>query len=218
MLFSAGLGTRMMPLTEARPKPLVEVAGRPLIDHAIDVAREAGIPRIVANTHYLPDLIERHLSRTEVITVFEPELLDTGGGLRNALPFLDADTVVSLNTDAVWRGGNPISALLAAWRMDRMEAMLLLVPRERAIGHPGAGDFRMDSGGRLNRGSGLVYTGAQIMKTGRLDAFREATFSLNSVWDGMAADDTLFGLKYDGTWCDVGRPECIGLAERLLDV
>jgi len=185
----------MMPWTEARPKSLVEVAGRPLIDHAIDVAREAGIPRIVANTHYLPELIERHLGDTEVITVFEPELLDTGGGIRNALPFLDADSVVSLNTDVVWHGGNPISALLAAWRMDRMEAMLLLVPQDRAIGHLGAGDFRMDSGGRLSRGPGLVYTGAQIMKTGRLHAFRDASFSLNSVWDGRSADDTLFGLK-----------------------
>ncbi len=208
----------MMPLTETRPKPLIEVAGRPLIDHAIDVARAAGIRRIVANTHYLSELLDGHLSGTEVTAVFEPELLDTGGGVRNALPQLGADTVVTLNTDAVWHGGNPISALLDAWRPDRMEAMLLLVPRNRASGHVGTGDFRMDVRGCLRRGAGHVYTGAQIMKTERLNAVPDARFSLNAVWDGMVADHGLFGLEYDGTWCDVGRPECIPLAERMLDV
>ncbi len=208
----------MLPLTETRPKPLVSVAGRLLIDHAIDIARGAGIMRIVANTHYLSEMLERHLCGTEVTTVFEPELLDTGGGVRNALPHLRADTVVTLNTDAVWKGGNPVTALLESWRPDRMEAMLLLVRRDRASGYLGAGDFTMDHHGRLSRGSDLVYTGLQIMKTARLHDVQNERFSLNSVWDGMAADGMLFGLEYDGAWCDVGRPECVELAERMLDV
>ncbi len=208
----------MMPLTESRPKPLVEVAGRPLIDHAIDVAHEAGIRRIVANTHYRSEMLESHLDRVEVTTIFEPELLDTGGGVLNALPHLGADVVFTLNTDAVWRGDNPLSTLLAFWCPDVMEAMLLLVRLNRASGHLGAGDFRMDADGRLLRGPGLVYTGAQIMKTGRLSVAQDDVFSLNLIWDGMIADGTLFGLEYQGAWCDVGRPECVPLAEEILDV
>ena len=218
MLFAAGRGVRMAPLTDTQPKPLVRVAGQPLIDHAIDVARRAGIRRIVANTHYRSELLEEHLDGTGVITAFEPELLDTGGGMRNALPLLDAETAVTLNTDAVWRGDNPVSALLGAWQPDRMEALLLLVSPDRAAGHAGGGDFRMDADGRLRRGPGHVYTGAQIMKTGCLNAMPEAGFSLNVVWDRMIADWKLFGLEYSGAWCDVGRPECIPLAERMLDV
>ena len=218
MLFAAGLGTRMMPLTKTRPKPLVEVAGRPLINHAIDIAHEAGIRKIVANTHHWSEMLESHLDGTGVTTIFEPELLDTGGGVLNALPFLGADIVITLNTDSVWRGDNPITTLLTAWRPDRMEAMLLLVRHARASGYVGAGDFRKDAEGRLLRGPGFVYTGAQIMKTERLSAVRSTTFSLNLVWDRMMDEGTLFGFEYGGAWCDVGRPECIDLAEGILDV
>ena len=218
MLFAAGLGTRMMPLTQTRPKPLVEVAGRPLIDHAIEIVREAGIRKVVANIHYRSEMLERHLEGTEVSTIFETELLDTGGGVLNALPLLGADVVVTLNTDAVWRGDNPISALLDAWRPDRMEAMMLLVRQDRASGHLGSGDFSMDGDGRLIRGPDFVFTGAQIMKTGRLNAFQERMFSLNLIWNGMVDERTLFGLEYGGAWCDVGQPECIELAEGILDV
>ncbi len=218
MLFAAGLGTRMRPLTDKLPKPLVEVAGGTLIDHAIGLAHDAGIGKIVANTHYLSEMLERHLEGKGVATVFEPELLDTGGGIRNALPLLRADTVVTLNTDAVWRGDNPLAVLLDAWQPDRMEAMLLLVPKNGAIGHMGSGDFGLNAKGCLRRGSGHVYTGAQIMKIERLRTAKAGRFSLNEVWDGMISGGGLFGLEYGGRWCDVGRPECIPLAERLLDV
>jgi len=142
-------------------------------------------------------------------------LLETGGGLRAALPLLDADPVFTLNCDAVWRGPNPLKVLTDHWR-EGMEALLLLIPRERAIGHRGAGDFVALPSGRLNRGRGLVYSGAQILHTGTLDTVPEAAFSLNRVWDGMIARGTLFGIEYDGQWCDVGRPESIALAEGLL--
>lgn len=218
MLFAAGRGTRMAPLTDDRPKPLVEVAGRPLIDHALDLVRGAGLHRIVANTHYLPEQLERHLRLANVQTVRENVLLETGGGLRNALSLLGADPVITLNSDAVWSKGNPVTALLNAWKPDRMDALLTLIHPDKAIGHEGPGDFLKDGNGRLSRGPSLVYSGLQILKTDRLSQFGEDAFSLNRVWDMMADDGRLFGLQTDCMWCDVGRPENISLAEAILNV
>lgn len=218
MLFAAGRGTRMAPLTDDRPKPLVRVAGRPLVDHALGLVREAGLTRIVANTHYLPDRLEAHLQSAGVRVVREAELLDTGGGLRNVLPLLGEGPVITLNSDAVWRGANPIAAALRAWKPDVMDALLVLIAPERAIGHAGAGDFLCDDTGRLTRGAGMIYSGVQILKTDRLCEIADQVFSLNLLWDLLAASGRLFGLEYMGDWCDVGRPESIALAEAMLDV
>ena len=215
MLFAAGFGTRMGALTRDRPKPLIEVAGRPLIDHALALA-EAEAPRRVVNTHYRADQLAAHLAERDVaISDEQPEILDTGGGLKRALPLLDADPVFTLNTDAVWRGPNPLAVLRAAWR-EGMEALLLLLPPERAAGHAGRGDFLRAPDGRLWRGPGLVHTGAQILRTGPVADWPEEAFSLNPVWDAMAARGGLHGVIYDGAWCDVGRPEGIALAEGML--
>jgi MurNAc alpha-1-phosphate uridylyltransferase len=216
MLFAAGFGTRMGALTRDRPKPLIEVAGRPLIDHALALVAEAGVPRIVVNTHYLGAQLSAHLDGRGVrISDERPEILETGGGLKRALPLLAADPVFAMNTDAVWRGPNPLAALRAAWRPE-MEALLLLVPKDRATGHEGPGDFLPDGGGRLQRGPGHVYTGAQILRTATVAGWPEDAFSLNPVWDGMAARGGLHGLVYDGAWCDVGRPEGVARAEAML--
>lgn len=213
MVFAAGLGTRMGELTRDRPKPLIPVAGRPLIDHALDLT--AGL-RVVVNVHYRADQMRDHLAGRPVrITDETAQLLETGGGLRAALPLLDADPVFTLNSDAVWRGPNPLHVLADHWQ-GGMEALLLLLPRDRAIGHRGSGDFIAGPDGRLTRGPGLVYSGAQILQTGALGAVPEAAFSLNRVWDAMIARGTLFGVVYDGKWCDVGRPDSIALAEGLL--
>ncbi|MEL6883320.1 MAG: nucleotidyltransferase family protein [Pseudomonadota bacterium] len=217
MLFAAGFGTRMRPLTDNCPKPLIQVAGRALIDHALDMARSAGITRIVANLHYLPDQIEAHLTGTKVVTVREePEILETGGGLRNALPQLGSDTVLTLNTDAIWEGPNPITALLAQWSPDRMDALLTCVPVANTGGYTGTGDFSVATDGRLTRGPGYVYGGLQIMKTDRLRTLPDAAFSLNVVWNEMASDKRLFGCAYDGQWCDVGNPGGIVQAEMMM--
>jgi MurNAc alpha-1-phosphate uridylyltransferase len=215
MIFAAGLGTRMGALTATRPKPLIQVAGKTLLDHALDIARAAS-PRIVVNTHYLADQISAHLSGQPILISHEPALLETGGGLRAALPLLDGNPVFTLNSDAVWRGTNPLSALAAAWR-DDMDALLLLLPRANAIGHTGTGDFTIDGAGRLTRASGLVYSGAQIIRTDDLAAIPETNFSLNPLWDQMAARGTLFGLPYSGQWCDVGQPESLPLAKAMLN-
>lgn len=217
MIHAAGFGTRMGALTRARPKPLIPVAGRALIDHALAQAEGAGIGRIVINLHYLGDRIRRHLAaRPDIRFSLEAPILETGGGLKQALPFLGPGPVFTLNSDAVWIGPNPLAQLGAVWDPARMEALLLLVPKDRATGHTGAGDFAMAADGRLSRHGDLVYTGAQIIAPARLGAIADRAFSLNRVWDMMLADGGLFGLIHAGGWCDVGRPEAITLAEAAL--
>lgn len=216
MIFTAGLGTRMRPLTDDRPKPLIQVAGRTLLDRAVDLGRDAGAAPIVVNTHYLGDQIERHLAGQEVAISAEPDLiLDTGGGLRQALPLLGPGPVMTLNPDVVWTGPNVLSALMAAWD-DRMDALLALVPLAQATARQGAGDFSLD-GGRLHRRGDYVYAGAQIIRTDRLAEIGDAVFSLNRLWDLMIADGRAHGLIHPGGWCDVGYPAAIPLAEALLD-
>ncbi|MGB2891542.1 MAG: nucleotidyltransferase family protein [Albidovulum sp.] len=218
MLFTAGFGTRMGSLTQDRPKPLIEVGGHTLLDHALAVLDGAGIRDVVANLHYLPDQIVRHLSMRPGIRFSDetPLILETGGGLLNALPLLGEGPVFTLNTDAVWTGANPIEELRTAWRPDPMDGLLLLVPREAATGHTGAGDFDLCADGRIRRGRGFVYTGAGIVKTDGLGRVGERVFSLNRLWNEMAAGGRLFGTVHVGGWCDVGRPESIPLAEALL--
>jgi MurNAc alpha-1-phosphate uridylyltransferase len=216
MLFAAGFGTRMGALTAERPKPLLPVAGRPLIDHALDVVAEAGLGPVVVNLHYRADMLARHLQGRDVALSWERgQILETGGGLRQALPLLGPGPVFTLNSDAIWTGENPLSRLRAAWQPDRMEALLLLAPTA-----PGAGDFRMDGDGRLSRGAGgedFRYLGAQILCTDRLAAIAEPVFSLNRIWDLMIAQGAARGIVHRGGWCDVGHPEGIAAAERLLE-
>jgi MurNAc alpha-1-phosphate uridylyltransferase len=217
MLFAAGFGTRMGSLTADQPKPLVRVAGKPLIDHALDLVRDHGADRVVANLHYLPDLLEAHLAGTGVALSHEtPDILETGGGLRHALPILGAGPVITMNTDAVWRGPNPLDHLAALWNPEEMDALLLCIAKPQAIGHAGAGDFILKDDMRAKRGPGAIYSGVQIIKTDLLHDIPEASFSLNLLWDKMLAKDRLFATTYPGTWCDVGRPEGIKLAEDML--
>jgi N-acetyl-alpha-D-muramate 1-phosphate uridylyltransferase len=216
IIFAAGLGTRMGALTADRPKPLIPVAGRPLIDHALDLTRALPGARRVINLHYRGQMIRDHLAGQDIAYSEEPALLETGGGLRAALPLLGPGPVMTLNPDAIWTGPNPLLALRDGWQPQRMEVLLSVVPRDRATGHTGKGDFDMDADGRLTRGTAWVYTGAQLLLPDRLNAIPETVFSLNRLWDKAAADGRLFGLPHQGGWCDVGRPEGIALAETLL--
>ncbi|WP_299672493.1 nucleotidyltransferase family protein [uncultured Roseobacter sp.] len=217
MLFAAGFGARMRPLTNDRPKPMVEVAGRPLVDHALDQTRSIPRDQIIANLHYKPKMLQQHLDARGVKTVLEsPEILDTGGGLRNALPHLGNGPVFTLNTDAVWKGPSPIELLHDAWRPEVMDALLICIPLEHSHAYDGTGDFDIDADGRLNRGQGHVYGGVQIIKTERLSEIEATTFSLNLIWDLMLAHRRVFGLSYPGQWCDVGHPAGIAVAEALL--
>lgn len=213
MIFAAGFGTRMGALTATTPKPLIPVAGRPLIDHALGLTN--GL-RVVANTHYLPEQMRAYLSPKGVTLSHEPQILETGGGLRAALPLLGDGPVFTLNSDAVWTGPNPLTALAAAWDPARMDALLMLIPRDHACGHTGQGDFLPDANGRLSRGPGLIYSGAQIVKTELLHEIEDEVFSLNLLWNQMIAAGRLYGIAHAGSWCDVGRPEGIAAAEAML--
>lgn len=218
LLFAAGKGTRMAPLTDRIPKPLIPVAGKPLLDHAFDLVQSAGCAPIVINTHYLGGMIRAHVAGRDVLISDEAGLLrETGGGLRHALPLLRDTPVVTMNTDAVWRGPNPVTTLAPLWR-DKMEALLLLIRKDDVHGHLGAGDFDLMENGCLKRGQTLIYTGVQIIRTDRLHAMTEDVFSMNRIWDAMIAAGGVHGAIYQGRWCDVGQPQSIPLAEAMCDV
>jgi MurNAc alpha-1-phosphate uridylyltransferase len=219
MILAAGFGTRMGALTADRPKPLIEVAGRPLLDHAIDAARTGG--RIAVNAHYRADQIAMHLATHHpdvMLSLETPEILDSGGGLKHALPHLASDPVATLNADAVWSGPPPLAVLTQAWT-PTMGALMLLVPRDRAVGRQGGGDVAMDAQGRLRwdrSDTAFVYTGAQLITPGPVAAHPETAFSLRETWAALIAEGRLHGTIYPGHWADVGHPEGIRQAEEML--
>lgn len=214
MLYAAGFGTRMGALTAQQPKPMIKVAGRPLIDHALQWIT---LPRIVVNLHYLPEMLEAHLADTGILFSYEsPDILETGGGLRAALPLLGEGPVYTMNSDAVWRGPNPLDHLAKLWQPEHMDALLLCIPPQNALGHSGPGDFIIAGDGTARRGAGHIYSGLQIIKTDLLEAIPETRFSLNILWDRMLESNRLHAASYPGKWCDVGRPESIKIAEHML--
>ncbi|MFN3970061.1 MAG: nucleotidyltransferase family protein [Gemmobacter sp.] len=213
MIFAAGFGTRMGALTAERPKPMVLVAGRPMIEHALDLAAEAGIARVVVNLHYRGEQIAAHLAGRGIALSWERgRILETGGGLRAALPMLGPGPVFVLNSDAVFTGANPLVALAAAWDGARMGTLLSLLPAAR-------GDFGMDAQGRLIRAPGVPgyrYLGAAIVDPAGLEQIEAEVFSLNLHLDRLIAQGRAYGALHRGGWCDVGRPEGIAEAEAML--
>lgn len=221
MILAAGFGTRMGVLTADRPKPLIPVAGRALLDHAIAAAR-AGGGQIAVNAHYRADQIAAHLSAHHpdiALSLEAPAILDSGGGIKRALPHLGTDPIATLNADAVWSGPAPLSVLTASWDSARMGALVLLVPKSRAIGRQGGGDFSPDAQGRLiwdRSEAGLIHTGAQLINPALLAAHPEEVFSLRDIWQSLMGEGRLFGVTYPGHWADVGHPEGLALAEAML--
>lgn len=221
MIFAAGFGTRMRGLTADRPKPLIPVAGRPLIDRALDLADAARAAPIVVNIHYLGDQIETHLADRPGIRISDESdaILETGGGLRRALPLLGAGPVMTLNPDAIWLGANPLSLLADHWDASRMEALLLVKDRIGLPGRSGTADFRVGPDGAIQRANGpdgVVYLGAQILDPSEITAITDEAFSLNLLWDRIIAKGRAYALYYPGGWCDVGSPEGLAEAESLL--
>ena len=226
MILAAGFGTRMGELTRNRPKPLLPVAGRALIDHALDTAAEAGIRRAVINLHYRGEQVRAHLAgrRVPEVAFSEelPEILDTGGGVAQALPLLRRRPFAVLNSDAVFAGPNPLRTLAAAWAPGRMDALMLLVPVARARAYTRAGDFFLPPNGAIpvRRGESaaapFVFTGAQILSPAALRDAPAGPFSLNLVWDRLLAEGRLAAVAYPGDWVDVGTPEGLAEADRLL--
>lgn len=218
LFFAAGLGTRMGALTKNMPKPLIKIGKETLIDHALGLAETVQLGTKVVNLHYRGNMIRQHLAGQDIAFSDESDaLLETGGGLRHALPLLDGNPVMTMNTDAVWNGPNPVLSILEAWRPE-MEALLLVVEKQNVFGHLGKGDFRIDTAGRLHRAPDIIYTGLQIIRTDVLADIQETAFSMNVAWNIIDKRGGLFGTVYDGKWCDVGQPSSIAQAEAMLDV
>jgi len=228
MVLAAGLGTRMAPLTEDRPKALVEIGGRSLIDHALDRLEEAGIKRVVVNLHAHADRLEAHLAarggKLEILFSDEREtLLDTGGAIKTARPLLGEEPILVVNCDAFWRDGlvGTLSLLAHRWQPDEMDALLLIVQSFASLGYGGRGDFLMDGLGRLAPRperviTSYVYGGLQILKPELVDRIDEEIFSLRRIWLDLAEAERLFGVVHEGLWAHVGTPEARSLVERRL--
>lgn len=229
MVLAAGLGKRMRPLTATRPKPLVQVAGRSLLDHTLDRLRAAGIKHAVVNVHYLPDALEAHVRNRvkgiEVSISDEREmLLETGGGLTKALPLIRSDPFLSVNSDNLWIDGPTDTLRLVAshWDPDRMDALLLMVPLARASCHDGQGDFHLTAGGKVRRKkpgtvAPFVYTGIQMLSKRMFEGAPEGPFSMNILWDRAIEQGRCFGMVHQGLWFDVGTAAAVGKTEALIN-
>jgi MurNAc alpha-1-phosphate uridylyltransferase len=228
MVLAAGVGSRMRPLTDDRPKALVEVGGRPLIDHMLDRLADAGVTRAVVNVHAFADRLEAHLRRRAkapsiIVSDERGALLETGGGLKKARPLLGDAPVFVANIDSIWieHGAPALASLARAWDPAAMDVCLLLTPTASALGFDGPGDFFQDSDGRLTfRGEAaaapFAYIGVHICKPQIVDDEPLAPFSLARLWRRLAPQERLQGVVLDGAWMHVGDPAARDAAERRL--
>lgn len=224
MVLAAGLGSRMRPLTDTVPKPLVKLAGKPLIDHVLQRLADANIKNAIVNLHYKADMLQQHLAgRTRPKIVFSDErdaLLDTGGGVVRALRLLGDAPFLIHNSDSVWVEGvgMNLQRLITAWDPGKMDSLMLLALGSRSLGYDGHGDFKMASDGRLERRverevAPFVFTGVSIAHPRMFESVEEGAFSLNRVWDRAIRDKRLYGVRLDGYWMHVGTPSALSAAE-----
>ncbi len=223
MVLAAGLGKRMRPLTDDRPKPLVELAGRSLLDRALDNLAASGITSFVVNSHYKGEMIEAHLKgRGDIILSPEKVLLETGGGVKKALTLLGDDAFFVVNSDAVWRDGteSTVKRMASGWRDGGMDALLLLVPMGAVAGNMGdhPGDYHLEADGRARRRAQgetapFLFGGIQIMHPRLFEDAPDGAFSLNILYDRAQRAGRLHGLRHDGEWYHVGTPEELAAAE-----
>jgi MurNAc alpha-1-phosphate uridylyltransferase len=227
MVFAAGLGTRMRPITDKTPKPLVEVGGKALMDHMLDRFAEAGVARAVVNVHYLADQIEAHLAQRKqpeiIISDERAKLLDQGGGIAKALPLLGQDPFFICNTDSFWIEGakSNLEKLAELWNPDTMDVLLLVAPTSNSIGVDWPGDFHMDPNGSLIRRderdvSAFVYAGVGIVKPELFANETRDVFRLAPTFFAAAEAGRLFGARLEGIWLHVGTPEMIAEAEKTI--
>jgi len=227
MVLSAGLGKRMRPLTATQPKPLVRVAGKSLIDHALDKLDAAGIAKAVVNVHYLADALEGHFKarrKGPQVTVSDEraQLLETGGGMVKAAPLLP-ETFFCLNSDNIWLDGpeDVFHELSRAWDEERMDALLLVVSHPSAMNYRGEGDFHLDAVGHVSRRkqgrvAPFIYSGIQIVSKRLLRDAPEGPFSTNLLWNRAIEEGRLFGITHTGLWFEVGEPTAIRPTEEWL--
>lgn len=230
MVLAAGYGERMRPLTLRMPKPLVPLAGRPLLDHVLDRLATAGVKTAIVNVHYLPEQLEAHLAARHgrlpetLISDERGVLLDTGGGAKKALPLLGRGPFFIHNADSVWsEGATPaLSRMLRIWNPAEMDCLLLLAPAATSIGYAARGDFSMEPDGRLTRRREgevvpFAFAGVSLCDERLFKDAPEGRFSLNLLWDRALAKGKLFGMRMDGRWMHVGTPEALAEAETLFE-
>jgi N-acetyl-alpha-D-muramate 1-phosphate uridylyltransferase len=227
MIMAAGFGTRMRPLTNKIPKPLVKVQGRALIDHVMDRLVEAGVKTIVVNIHYMGDQIKAHVEKrkdVEIIISDETDtILDSGGGIFKALPHFKGEPFFHANADTVWVEGasQALKRLKAAWNPAEMDALMLLASTVTTVCYDGRGDFMMDAEGKLSRVpegriSPFVWMSMEILHPRLFDGMRPGKFSINPLWDKAIAKGRLYGQRLDGVWMHIDRPEAIKQSEEYL--
>ena len=227
MIMAAGFGTRMRPLTNTIPKPLVKVQGRALIDHVMDRLVEAGVKTIVVNIHYMGDQIKAHVEKrkdVEIIISDETDsILDSGGGIFKALPHFKGEPFFHANADTVWVEGasHALDRLKAAWNPAEMDALMLLASTVTTVCYDGRGDFMMDADGRLSRVpegriSPFVWMSMEILHPRLFDGMQPGKFSINPLWDKAIAKGRLFGQRLDGVWMHIDRPEAVKQSEEYL--
>ena len=227
IVLAAGLGTRMRPAAMDKPKPLVPLARKPLIDHVLDRLDAAGVARAVVNVHHRADQIEQHLAKRNspeiLISDERAKLLDTGGGVRKALPLLGLDGFIVHNADSVWleSNGPNLRRLVEQWDPEHMDCLLMLALGAAAVGYQGRGDFSLDSDGRIRRRRELevvpfVYTGVQIMHPRAFKVTPDGPFSNNLVWNHAMLTGRAFGMRMDGLWMHVGAPDELSAAENVI--
>jgi N-acetyl-alpha-D-muramate 1-phosphate uridylyltransferase len=228
MILAAGLGTRMAPLTTTRPKPLIELNGKALIDYAIDRFVRHGVKFIVVNVHYLADQLEAHLKKRKDVEIHvcdeREAILDTGGAIQKAMPLFDGEPFFTHNSDSLWVEGmgSALTRMCERWNPDTMDALMLMAPMVNAIGFEGRGDFEMDSLGGLKRRAEMtlapfVWTGVQIVHPRLFEsAPKSGRFSINPLWDKAIDKGRLFGIRLDGVWLHVGSPQALEEAEGFL--
>ena len=227
MVLAAGMGSRMRPITDTIPKPLVKVAGKALLDYVLDRLADAGVDTAVVNIHHFAEQMERHLAVRQrpriVISDERPQLLGTGGAVVKALAEFGSQAFFHVNADTIWiDGGTPnFSRLAQAFDARSMDALLLLAPTARSIGYAGRGDYTMAVDGRLRRrttieGAPFVFAGAAILSPALFEGAPTGEFALTALFDRAAATGRLHGLPLDGVWMHVGTPDAIGAAEAAI--
>ena len=229
MIMAAGMGLRMRPLTNERPKPLIEVDGRTLLDHAIDRLMHVGVKHILVNVHYKGEMVIEHVKRRRDVEIMiqdeRDRLLDTGGALKRALPFFNGEPFFSHNSDSIWleSWSSNLERMTQIWNDQHMDCLMLLAATHSSIGYEGGGDFTMDSDGRLARRqppriTPFAWPGVQLMHP-RLIAHAPTSdvFSTNKLWDVAISEGRLFGIRMDGKWMHIGTPEAKAEAEAQLE-
>jgi N-acetyl-alpha-D-muramate 1-phosphate uridylyltransferase len=229
MVLAAGLGTRLRPITDTMPKPLVPVAGKQMIDYGLDALADAGVTRAAVNVHHFADRMEAHLAaypRLDILISDErAQLMNSGGGLKKGLALLSPGVVFVMNADLFWIGETPenptnLERLAGFFDPETMDMALLCVPLERTTGHNGKKDFQLDPDGRLSRyvdgDNPVVYAGAIVMQSSLLDDAPDDAFNLNIYFDRAIEKGRLFGIVMDGEWITVGTPDALPAAEAVI--